>query len=382
MPPINETGEIEQDLGLTPVTTPITDTDALDTSGEDEASQSSSGQDNDQTADEPKSMAEAIAAALAGDDDKDPDKDPEDGEKPDSGEPKTEDAKPDAAAAKTPDTDKSKAPAGETADKDEEDPSEDELKAYQPKVQKRIRKLLSQRNEYRHAAEEATTDATHYRNIRQFMTEAKLQDGEVAELFEVGRLLKGNDIAGFEKALDIVLPIAQQLLEMTGRSIPSDLREKVESGELTEDHARELARQRTRAETAERRATEVEKTVQTREQQANVSAVQTAIKTAVSTWEQRTRQSDPDFGLKADAMRDAALAMVAEKGPPKNPQEAVQFAQEAYDRVGKWFRAARPAAKPSKPAPGTGQNGNRSGLAPAPTSLKEAVLGALRSPQS
>jgi hypothetical protein len=383
LPPINESGEIEQDLGLTPVTTPITDTNT-DASGQpEENSQPSSEQDTTPT-DGPKSMADAIAEALASGDDSNADNpDTAEGEKPKSEDEKSEaDADADAEAAKTPGTDTSKEPAEEKADPDDSDPTDEELKGYQPKVQKRIRKLLSQRNEVRREAEELRPDATHYRNIRQFMAEANLEDGEMAELFKVGRLLKGNDIAGFEQALDIVLPIAQQLLEATGRALPTELREKVESGEITEEAARDLARQRTRATTAERRATVVEKQAQTQQQQAQTLQHRTAVQTAVATWEQRIRQSDPDFGLKADAMRDAALALVAEKGAPKTPQEAVDMAKAAYDRVNAWFRKARPAAKPSTPAPSNGPNGNRSSLTPAPASLKDAIFGALRSSQT
>lgn len=377
MPPINESGEIEQELGLTPVTTPITDTNQ-DASGQPEDnSQSSSEQDTNPT-DGPKTMADAIAEALASDEGADNQKGEDEGEKPEA-EAKKEG---DPAAVKTPDTDTSKEPAEEKADPDDADPTDEELKGYQPKVQKRIRKVLSQRNEARREAEVLRPDAEHYRNIRQFMAESNLQDGEVAELFEVGRLLKGNDIAGFEKALDIVLPIAQQLLEATGRALPQELRAKVDTGELTEEAARDLIRQRTRAETAERRAATVEQRVQTQTQQVQTQQHRTAVQTAVQQWEQQVRQTDPDFGLKADAMRDAALAMVAEKGAPKNPQEAVEMAKAAYDRVNAWFRNARPAAKPSRPAPAAGQNGNRSSLAPTPNSLQDAIFGALRSSQA
>lgn len=377
MPPNTETGEIEVDLGLTPASTPLADTnDAPVTSGENDTPPSSDGKDTS-TTDGPKSIADAIQQALAGPDDKK-------GEQPtdEDGKPKP-DASADAAktpdksdpAAKTTDTDKSN-PAEVTAEA-EDDPSEDELKGYQPKVQKRIRKLLSQRNEFRREAETHREDASHYRNIRQFMSENGLQDGEVAELFEVGRLLKSNDVASYEKALDIVLPLAQQLLEWTGRSVPSDLREKVDSGDLTEDAARDLARARTRAATAERRAEAATRIVDTQSTQQQTVQLQTAVKSAVAAWEQQVRISDPDFGLKADAMRDAAVALVAARGTPKTPEDAVAYAKEAYQRVSTWFSKAQPKPQATRPQPSGGQNGNRSGLAPAPQSLADAIKGAL-----
>lgn len=375
LPPSTENGEVEDDL-IT-ANTPNAEPDASSTEGENEA-QPSGGQDDSQ-ADEPKSMAEAIAQALATDTDKADEPDSED--KPD-GDKSTDKDKPDAGpdAAKTPDKDPSKQPAEASADKDD-DPSDEELKGYQPKVQKRIKQLLAQRNDSRRAAESFAEDAGHYRNIRQFMSESQLADGEVAELFQIGRLLKANDIAGYEKALDMILPIAQQLLEATGRSLPKDLRDKVESGELTEDVARETAVQRSRATVAERRVQQVTTQQQTQQQAQATQAHVTAVQTAVGQWTDRIRQSDPDFGLKADAMRDAALALVSEKGRPKNPEEAVKMAELAYARVNSWFKSAQPKRQASRPAPTTGQTGNRSGLTPEPKSLREAIFGAMKAGQ-
>lgn len=369
MLPNNETGELEEDLGLTPATTPIADPDTSESTSDTDA-QPSGGQQDETTADGPKSMADAIAQALATDEAKTEGEDDPDGAQPDAK--KAEDG-----AAKTPDTDKSTEPAEGSADADE-DPSEDELKAYQPKVQKRIKKLLSQRNEARREAEGHRDDATHYRNIRTFMAEAQLADGEVAELFEVGRLLKSNDVAAYERALDIVLPIAQQLLEATGRSLPKDLNEKVENGEFTEDAARELAAQRARATTAERRAQQVTQRTQAQEQAQQVTATQSSIQMAVASWTERVKVSDPDFGLKADAMRDAALALIAEKGRPRNAEEAVRYAEEAHRRVSSWFSKAQPQRPASRPAPNVGQSGNRSALTPEPKSLKDAIFGAMK----
>lgn len=373
MLPSNENGEVVDDDLMTGGT-PTPEPDASLEGGEN-AAQPSGGQDEGQ-ADEPKSMAEAIAQALATDTDKADE--PKSEDDPDGAKSTDKDkTDPESNAATTPDKDTSKEPAEGSADKDD-DPSEEELKGYQPKVQKRIKQLLSQRNEYRHAAESHAEDATHYRNIRQFMADSQLADAEVAELFQVGRLLKGNDVGGYEKALDILLPIAQQLLEATGRSLPSDLREKVESGEVTEDVARETAVQRSRATVAERRAQQVTTQAQAQQQQVASQAHVAAVQTAVSQWTDRIRQSDPDFGLKADAMRDAALALVAEKGRPKNPEEAVRMAELAYTRVNSWFKSAQPKHQASRPAPGSGQTGNRSGLTPEPKSLKEAIFGAMK----
>lgn len=367
MPPNDDTGEIELETGITPETTPILEVAAPDaTPVVDKIDpQPSSGQDDTTKADEPKTMAEAIAAALVSD-------------KPDT--------TPDAAAAVVAEAtpvaavveDPSNAPAEEGKDDESADPTDDELKGLKAPVAKRIKQLLSQRNTARRELEASSEDASHYRNIREFMATSDLADSEVSDLFKIGKLLKGNDVKGYEEALDMVLPIAQQLLEMTGRSLPKDVQAQVEAGELTEDAARELALTRTRALTAEKRATTVETRVATQEQNANSAAHSTAIKTAVLAWDTRTRASDLDFGLKAEALQSAAQTILLQRGPPKSPADAVAYAEAAYANVNKWFSAAKPAPKATRATPAPGTNGNRGALAPAPGSLAEAIRGAIK----
>jgi len=388
VPPISETGENE-DTGHDAPQTPDADTANPDAGVEtpETGSLTSSEQDNPSGETEgPKSMADAVAAALGPDD---PDAaDPEPGENQgDEGEAEGAD---DKAKADPEGEDKSnehvedgKDKSGEQPDADtddEDDPTDEEMKGYARKPQKRIKQLLAQRNRAREEADGNRDDAEQYRQIQTFVEQNHLEAKEVQQLFQVGAYLKSGTSEHADKALEIIMPIAEQLLVATGRSVPSDLREKVESGEMTEEAARNFGRERHGRQAADRRAQRLETQHTQAENARQATETNTAIRTAVSEWHQTQQQSDPDFDVKRPFLRAAALEIIQEKGRhAQTAEEAQEFAKLAYDRVTERLRGALPQKKPTRPAPGgTGSNGNRADLNREPSSLMDAVQAGLR----
>lgn len=270
------------------------------------------------------------------------------------------------------DADKSKIEAKPEGEGDDlsDDPTAEELATFKGRPAKRIAQLLSQRNEARRKLEALEPDAQNFRQIRTFMDQNKLADEDTANLFRFGAHLRAGR---FEEAFEIVAPIMQTILEATGRSIPRDLRGRVETGEMTEEAARQLARERTARVQAETEAARVSAEVETDRKKQHVEAVRQATRE----WEARVRATDMDFDLKAEAMARFATALVAERGLPANPEEAVAFAQRAYDEASNFLRAARPAPKATRPAPPSGTSQSRVASGPAPSSLQEAVLAGL-----
>lgn len=339
--------------------TPTTDTDSTP--------QSSSGSETTTTDNDtgPASLEDAIAAALEPSTDADA-ATPE-GETSDA----DADDQTDETSDKAEDTEEppdGTVKNGSPGEDDADDLSDDEIAAMRPKAQKRVKQLLSQRNEARREVEALKGDATNYQQIRQYMTTNQLGDQEVAELFQLGADLKSGNPDRLGKFLDRVMPLVQRAMEATGRALPQDLQEQVDSGDMTEDVARNMSRTRTQAAFAEQQAQQAQR--QTAQVQTSVAQAQ--INLAVTQWQEHIRQTDPDFDMKADAMTRVAQAMVAEKGLPKTPAEAVEYAKAAHAEVSRWMKSARPAPKPSRAAP-TSQTAPRSGLAPAPTSL-EAII--------
>lgn len=374
-----EPGEVdERDLDTAaPPAAPETQPDA---GSQPEQPDTSTGTDATED-DAPKTMAEAIERALDGEGGTDTETGDGEGDKP-KPEPKPAPApaeKVDPAAPKEPQ------PEPDKTGTDDDDPTEDELKAMRPGPRNRITKLLSQRNGFRREVAEVTakyeaerTDATAYREVRQFMQQARLEPAEVQELFSIGQALKSNDPKQFEQVLAVLVPLTTGLLELTGRAVPADLRKKVEDGELTEELARDLSRERGRARIAEQQATTVQTEVQTQQQRTQVTQLQQSVKQAVDAWVATVKKSDPDFERKAAALEDAAHGIMQRMGPPRSPEHAVELAKAAYERVNANYRAARPAPSASRPNPGSGQSGNRAALTPAPKSLDEAIRNAMR----
>lgn len=249
---------------------------------------------------------------------------------------------------------------------------EAEIASYGKNAQKRIRKLLGDRASLRQEAETLRADAGNYQQIRTFMSTNHLVDNEVADLLLAGADLKSGNPERLGRFLDRVMPLVQQAMLATGRELPADVKSMVDNGEMTEDAAKQLARTRQQAAYA---TTEAQRARQQADQ-TRTQVEQAQIVHAVDQWYAGARQSDPDFNLKAPAIQRAAQALVAERGLPKSPAEAVEYAQRAYAEVNSWMKAARPAPKASRPTP-TSQAAPRTGLSPAPTSLEAIISQAL-----
>lgn len=330
---------------------------------------------------EPADMASAISQALDGLDGKAP---------PKADEPpaKDEAADPDAAdqtkAAEEPkgDQDEDTTAKGEGANAPDggaeadqlPDPTPFELAGMKPATRKRVESLLAQRREAQARVRELEPLANGYQVLRTFMSKNQLADEEMAEGIAVMADLKSGDPRRLQNFVDRVLPRLQFALEALGQAVPSDLRARVDSGEMTEEAAKEMAATRSRAAIAQQQT----QIVQQERQTEQATQAQNAVRQAVLDWRTRTAASDPDFALKQDAMQVAAQAIVARNGVAKTPEQALAYAQEAYQWATQTLRSARPQPTPTRPTPnGASIASPRSGLKPAPSSFADAIGSAL-----
>lgn len=355
------TAILEGENEATTVVTPDTASPEAATTNTDEntASTSSGPDTKEQSNPEPAPTLESvIAAALKTETDANANADAAKAEEPAPGD-KQDETKPDGS--------KPEANAESEGDELPDDPTDAEMADLRPKVQKRITKLLSQRNQYRRELEAFKPDAENFRQIRTFMDQNGIADEDAAQLFKFGAHLRSGR---FDEALAIAAPFMQVILEATGRAIPNDLRGRVDTGEMTEDAAKLVSRERYARVLSEQKAAQTQGEVQKIRQDAHVQSIQTA----TADWEATTRANDADFDLKADAMRDFARALVAERGLPKNAEEAVEYAKIAHTKATNFLRAARPAPKATRPAPSSGASQSRAAASPGPTSLQEAIM--------
>lgn len=336
--------------------------------GADPEPQTSSGEGNPaEEANAPSSLDEVIDSVL----------DPKEPTTSADGEDDQPDTPDDDAETKD---DAADAPEGEESqagkdDKDAQtsdlpdDPTEEELASYRKGPRKRIDALLAQRKEARELAVALKPDADNYQAIRSFMRQNDLADQEVADLFKAGADLKSGDPARLQNFIKVVQPLLNMALEATGQLVPQDLRTQVESGEVSEEVARQLAATRHQAAIANARV----QSAQQAEQARSTETVRQEITTAVNQWASAKSVTDPDFARKQEVMRRMAQGIVAEKGIPRTPADAVAIYEQAYAEANKALAISRPAKAPTRPTASTSTSGTRTGVQPAPQSIADVI---------
>jgi|13_taG_2_1085334.scaffolds.fasta_scaffold06908_2 hypothetical protein len=223
----------------------------------------------------------------------------------------------------------------------------------------RFKEVINQRNEYKKSADE-------YDKITGFLSANDLSAEEAAQGFQIMALMK-NDPKG---ALDALYPYVKNLSLATGQTLPDDIRNKVDDGYLDEDAARELSVARSEN---QRLQQQMEQTSQRQAAQQQTEQLNQLAAT-VTDWETQTRQSDPDYDLKEAEIDDRVRVLVAERGRPQTPQQAVEMAREAYDAVNQRFAQRFGNKRPMKTASGGKLGGTPT---PEPNTLMEAVQAAL-----
>jgi len=250
--------------------------------------------------------------------------------------------------------------AAETAsdDTDYVDPDED-LSDVPFNSHPRFRKLLEERNAYKENAEKFDV-------MQNYLTDNGLSGDEAAKGLEIMALMKSDPMA----ALTALKPYVANLSEAAGVILPQDIQSRVNDGYLDEGAGRELAA--ARAEAARQRARNDQMTQA--QNQARAREHINDLAETVTAWEQRTKQSDPDFELKQDEIDDRIRVMVNERGRPQNRQDAISMVKEAYEQVNTRFKQRFADRRPIRTASGGKLGGSP---APEPQSLQEAIANAL-----
>ncbi|MGZ5923518.1 MAG: hypothetical protein ACXWK2_02985, partial [Rhizomicrobium sp.] len=260
-------------------------------------------------------------------------------------EPKTE---------KTPDSDKqgsnSEDPPAADAKKegadegeDTDDLTEEELARLRPKTRKRIDNLLKERADRDTKIGELEPKAQNFDAIQRFVDEAGLTKDEVNQGFDVMKSLKNDP----PRAYAVLKPIMNQLEVMLGETLTPELQAQVDRGELTEGHARELARARSRAavngQMLERTTQQQQADQQRREFEGQVNDVAGA----VTAWETATSKNDPDWKLKQPRIQVLVENEILRKqraNPNYFPskEEALEMSKKALKEVETEFKRLSP----------------------------------------
>lgn len=242
--------------------------------------------------------------------------------------------------------DKSKKTEAEKKAKDNKDKTDD-FEDFSPDERKQLKKATAERfdklkglyheskekvTQLTAQVEQATVEAGYYRKFVGFLDENRLSQEDANNLFHIGALMR-NDPA---KALEVITPYYQSLLQMTGSVLPPDLQQQVTQGYITKEAALELSRHRASGQTNQVIQRERESYQQQQEltrQQKTVASMQTA----VADWEKQWSSSDPDYAKKKDRVLDRVelLLVRAQKNGslPKTVEEAVKLANQAKSEI-------------------------------------------------
>lgn len=208
------------------------------------------------------------------------------------------------------------------------------------------------------------TDAVRYRNVENFIAEQGLGAEEAADLLRIGGLMKTNPAEAWRQ----MRPKVEQVLKAAGEILPDDLKQRVQAGQLDQETAAEISRNRASLQSVEARQQFEREQAQTREQQNRSSQIQGA----VSSWEADRKLKDPNFAAKMPALSREVVWLQSQEGKPTDPLGVQQQLQRAYDTVSASFVPA-PVPRP-KPAirPVTGGQ-VASAVRPEPTNTLDII---------
>ena len=265
-------------------------------------------------------------------------------------------------------------PTAETPATPEDEPlgelTDEELKRYAPKTQRRIQQLLQERHGWEEKATAASEKASRFDQIVGFAEANRLSNEDVSATFEIAALMKNEP----EKAYEKVLPIFLHLSKLTGNVLPADIQEKVNLGYLPEQDARELVRLKTQTALSQERAAEQEKQAETeRKLEAQRTLVREATD-ATAAWEEQRSKTDPDWSSKKELVLEFTRSEIATKGFPASKALMVELLNSVSARVDQQVARFRPA--PRAVTPVTGASSARASA--EPTSAVEAAMMALQ----
>lgn len=284
------------------------------------------------------------------------------------------------------DSDESDDKPGDGESEGSDDSSDDEFEDFSPEERAKLKKSTAERFDklktlYHESKEEVKTlttqleqanvDANHYKGFVNYLEQNRISDEEANQLFHIGALMKNDPL----KALELITPYYNDLLQVTGNVLPQDLQQQVQQGYITKQHALELSRLRATGQTNQAIAQEQQQHQQQQEvnrQSENVASMQTAL----ADWEKQWSSSDPDYSTKKDRVLDRVeltLARAAKAGKlPQTVDEAIELANKAKADVEAELKKSN-----RKKAVNTVPGGSSNTSVPEPKDTRDVIRRAL-----
>ncbi len=195
----------------------------------------------------------------------------------------------------------------------------------------RFQRLLQERNTFK-------TDAARYKNVESFIDNAGLSAEEAADGLSIMGLAKTDPAEAWKQ----IKPWVQNLLIASGEALPEDLRQRVQSGEMSQEAALELSRANARVQSTHATQSFREQ----REQHRQQTEAANSLRNAAQEWVQDRVLKDPNFANKETAVLKEVLFMQQTEGKPNTRAGVTDQLQRAYKAVNSALKPAAPAPQP------------------------------------
>lgn len=182
----------------------------------------------------------------------------------------------------------------------------------------------------------------------------------------------------FRKFYEGVTPYVKLCEEYLGISLPPDLQQQVNQGQMTTQAAAMYSKERMDKAMAQNNAVRQQAALNQHQQASSAQleksrreVLASQVASTVNNWEAQIARADPDYAAKQTAVKNMMWAVMRETGTPQSPEHGIQIAQEAYRRVNEQYKAWAPQRRATSRVPSS--TGRTAGVAPEPSSLLEAV---------
>ncbi len=310
-----------------------------------------------------ESFGDAISRAMEGED-------AEEGSE--EAEPKDAEEGSQEEGEKTPDAEGRK--EGEAEEAEEKDDDGDDLKEGQRVPYDRFKKVIQQRNEYKEREQELSSERDEYRTgheqyqaIQGFMQQNDLRAQDVAEALTIAAQFNNDPAA----ALETLKAKMTGLQQFTGETLPGDLQERVDTGEIDQRDAQEIVRQRNENTLLRRRQEEAEQRQQQEGQQRAAQQVQASMAQSANQVQKELAARDPDFDRKYPWI-EKELKLLIQQDRPANAEQAAQLVRRAHQTVSRDLEKMMPRRN-VRPGPSSQSSGGASSSLPEPASMQEAI---------
>ncbi|HEY5798480.1 MAG TPA: hypothetical protein VIU82_26045 [Bosea sp. (in: a-proteobacteria)] len=246
----------------------------------------------------------------------------------------------------------------------------EELKKYGPKTQERMQQLLSHRHELRTELEAVRPKAQQFEAIEEFAASSRISMKQVGDAIELAALANSDNP---EAALDKLIPIVQQLMQTTGRTLPDDIKERVRLGYIGEEEAKRLVRSEAEATRAKEAAAREREERESQAEANRLANLKTMSETTAADWEAARKRSDPDWQSKQSRFGELIKVEVYENGFPQSKEAVVKMLNGIATKVDADFARFTPRAREVRPITGAASTKAIS----EPRTSQEAALMAL-----